>query len=249
MALIQKISRTITQNSPAFMTALGVVGVFTTAILTAKAMPEAQRRVWDAESEQTTDLSNLDKVKLTWTLFIPSALSASLSVVCIIGANSINKRRNAALLSVYALSETALKEYQSKVSDSIGEKAEQSIRDNLNNEKFEKALPSNTIVLTEESEVLCYDTFSGRFFKNNIESIRRAENDVNRQIINDFSASLNDFYRLIGLPPIDVGDDIGWNNDKPLELLFTSRLDGTGKPAAAVDYRIRPYTKYDRVFG
>ena len=46
---------------------------------------------------------------------IPAGVTVIAAAACIVGANSVNIKRNAALATAYSLSETALKEYQSKV--------------------------------------------------------------------------------------------------------------------------------------
>ena len=61
------------------------------------------------------------------------------SAACIIGASSISARRNAALVTAYTISETALKEYRDKAVEVVGVKKEQAIRDAVAKDKLEKA--------------------------------------------------------------------------------------------------------------
>jgi hypothetical protein len=55
------------------------------------------------------------KTQFTWQRYLPAAIMGGLTIACVIDANSNNLRYNAALASVYSLTELALKENQTKV--------------------------------------------------------------------------------------------------------------------------------------
>ena len=77
--------------------------------------------------------------------------------------------------------------------------------------------------------------------------LRKAENSLNRMLINDVYVSLNEFYYEIGLPPTKIGDDLGWNlydgGSSMVELYFSSQLTADDTPCLVIDYNIAP--KYD----
>ena len=52
--------------------------------------------------------------------------------------------------------------------------------------------------------------------KSAIEKIRKAENDLNRKLIDEGMTliSLNDYYRAFGLKPVDIGEAICYMNYK-----------------------------------
>jgi hypothetical protein len=59
--------------------------------------------------------------------------------------------------------------------------------------------------------------------------------------------SLNEFYYEIGLNPISIGDDIGWNIDRGyIELNFSSQLTDDGNPCLVIDYQVAPRYEYNR---
>ena len=130
----------------------------------------------------------------------------SLTVACIIGANSINLRRNAALATVYSLTEATLKEYQSKVVSTIGEVKEKAIKDEIAKDKIEKNKPKKSnVVVTGSGDTLCYDSISGRYFKSDIEKIKSSVNELNRDLLYEMFVSLNDVYYALGLSNIKNG--------------------------------------------
>ncbi len=55
------------------------------------------------------------KTQFTWQLYLPAVIIGGLTIAYVIGANFNNLRYNAALASVYSLTELALKENQTKV--------------------------------------------------------------------------------------------------------------------------------------
>src|SRR5690606_7639164 len=108
--------------------------------------------------------------------------------------------------------------------------------------------PGSEVVLLGGGEVLCLETLSGRFFNSTAETIRKAQNDINVQSINELYASMNDFYRMVGLPPIPMGEEVGWNTDNMMELKLTSALTDDNKPVLAVDYVYAPKPDYFRIW-
>lgn len=242
--------------SPTILTGLSVSGLLATVVLAVKATPEASRRIQkltdDMEDEYQAGgpepllIKNLDILKINWDLYIPAAIVGATTTLCILSANSIHTRRNAALISLYTLTERAYGEYKEKVVHTLGENKEARIRDAVAQDKVTAAGPSTVVIGV--GNVPCFDTFTGRYFESTVETIRKAENDINRQCINDMYASQNDFYRLIGLPSVKVGDDVGWTTENVLEVQFSAVLDD-GKPVMALDYRKAPKTGFHRVWG
>ena len=253
--IAKQVGSAVAKNSPTILTAVGVAGVASTAVLAVKATPEALNLIEVEEinregtvgPEDPIVLSKKDIVKLTWRCYIPSILMGGATIACIISATTIGARRNAALLSVYTLADKALTEYQEKVIETIGEKKAVGIHDAIAQDHLDKnPLSKNNVLITGTGETLCYDEISGRYFKSDIEKLRKAENDLNHDLINEAWISLNHFYELIGLGPIKLGEDMGWLPDNLVELKFSARLADDNTPCIVVDYKIDP--KSDRYY-
>lgn len=242
-SLAKRLGKTLSDNSPVILTAAGVAGVLTTAVLTGKAVLKADQILWEA---QETD--ELKQFELVWQCYIPPAIAATGTIAAIIGAQHISNRRSAALMSLYSLTDTAFREYKDKVVEQIGENKEQKVRDSVAQDRVEKNPPTREVLLVGSGDVLCYETMTGRYFHSNMENLRRAENDINRQINQDMYASLNEFWNLVGIPSTGYGDLVGWNLDTPLDLQFTSVLSENSMPALAVGYAKMPKEKYDKVY-
>jgi len=244
--IAKRVGKTVKDNSPAILSATAVAGVVTTAILTGKGALRADVLLREIEGEK--DLlwapTPRERVELTWKCYIPAVLVGSSTILCIVAANQIGSRRSAALMSAATLSETAFREYKDKVVEQIGAKKEQTVRDSIAEDRIQQ---SSEVVIIADGETPCYDMYSGRFLKCDMESLRKAANDINADINSNMYASLTDFYNLIGLEPTDVSDQVGWNMDNRLELEFTSVLKG-GKAYLAFGYAKNPKADFHKVW-
>ena len=160
----------ISKNSPHILTGIGCAGVVSTAVLAVKATPKAtiilEKEEEYRERKRLQSLTKMEKVKLTWKCYIPAGVMGATTIGCIIGANTVNMRRNAALASLYALSESAFREYKTKVVEEIGKPKETKIRDEIAKDRITNnpQTPSNLVVVGA-GVILCYDKLSDRYFK------------------------------------------------------------------------------------
>lgn len=262
---IKSVQTAVKKHSPEILTGIGIAGMITTTVLAVRATPKAMLLIEEAKHNQNLEnlktahengtdedyapvdkLSLADTIKATWTCYIPAFAIGTASVCCLIGASSIHLKRNAALATVYAISESAFKEYQDKVVEEIGEKKEQAVRDNIAKDKVDKNPVSKTeVILTEKGNTLCYDVLSGRYFKSDIDAIKKAENELNRQMKFDDYVTLNEFYAALGLSDIKIGDTLGWDIAKGyIDLDFSSQLADDGTPCLVIGHHVAPQHTY-----
>lgn len=243
--------KTISEHSPEILTGIGIAGMLTTTVLAVKETPKALKLIKaKKKTEQKDELTPVETIKTCWKCYIPAAITCTASIACLIGASSVSLKRNAALATAYKLSETALTEYRAKVIETIGEKKEETVRDKVNKEKIQKKPASKSeVIITEKGNTLCFDPMSGRYFKSDIERIRKAENELNKRMLHDMFGyvSLNEFYDELDLDHTEVGDTLGWNVSKEMiELNFSSQIADDGTPCIVIDYYNAPYYGYDK---
>lgn len=240
------VGRKITDNAPAILTTMAVGGVVSTAYLTATATAKSVRELYlEDRYEVTEETSITDKARLVWTNYIPAAAVGATTITCIIGSHSVHTNRQAAIMGLYSVTDKAFTEYRDKVVEIIGEKEEQKVREDIDRDHIRAKAPSD-VIITGSGDHLCFDTFTGRYFKSTVEAIRRAENRINAQIINDGYASQNDFYRELGMSTTSHGEEVGWRVENMLDLSFSSQLTENGEPTLAVTYRAEPIKDYYR---
>ena len=237
---VKNLGGVISRNSPAILTGLGCAGVLTTAILTGRATLRASEILkMETPDEQ---LPPAEIVKLTWKVFIPPVLVGASSIACIVGANTINAHRNAALAALYSLSETAFREYKEKVVEEIGRNKELKVRDSIAQDRVTtNPVGDRTIIFTGNGEVLCYDALCDRYFKSSAEKIRQQVLELNEDLRNDMWLDLNDLYYAIGLPSTKLGSQVGFDIDKGyIQVDYTGTLTPEGQPCLSIDMTVYP---------
>lgn len=240
---------TLKKHGPEILTGIGIAGMITTTALAVKATPKALMLIEEKKLDLDTDeLKPIDVVKTVWPCYIPAAISGTVSIACVVGANSVNARRNAALVTAYTLADSSLKEYREKVVETLGEKKDKAVRDAVAKEKIEKdPVERKEVIITETGNTLCYDALSGRYFKSDVDKIRKAVNEINRRLTFNSYVSLNDLYSEIGLDPTGLGDSLGWSIDTGLiDLDFSSQLTAKDEPCVVLDFMRAPVYDYDR---
>lgn len=250
------LKKSLAKHSPEILTGLGIAGMITTTILAVRATPDALRFLEDKkeelELEPTEKLPVVEAVKATWKCYIPAAVTGVASTACLIGAASVNNKRNAALAAAYALSDTTFREYREKVVEAIGEKKEQVVHDKVSEERIKCTPINNEVIVIDNDSTLFLEPISGRYFKSSIEKLKKAENALNKIINTDAfnsGVSLNDFYEMLGLAKTTMGETVGWNLDTGLIDIYMSphqvEEEGPyeGQPCLVINYRKPP--KYE----
>ena len=216
------------RNAPTILTIAGGVGVVTTTVLGIKATPKALALIDNAKKNKGEKLTKLEKIQAAAPVYIPTVLSGVATLGCIFGANILNKRQQAGLISAYALIDNSYKEYKSKVEELYGEEANNVVQEEIAKEKYEKIKP-------EIEEVLIYDEFSGKFFNTTLVKLAMAEYEVNRTIHMRGWADYNDFYDVLGVERIDCGDELGWSEGGNLARYWQGWVDFSHRKATMED--------------
>lgn len=247
--MAKSVQKTLVKKSPEILTGIGIAGMFASVIMAVKATPKALELIENEKEEQERESKKqIDKlpakevVKTTWKCYVPTAITLGLSTACLIGGTTVNGKRNAALATAYALSESALKEYKSKTLEIAGPKKEQQIKDAILKDKVEKTPIKNTeVLMTGNGDTLCMDSVSGRYFKSDKTKIDAAVNKLNFQLRREMFVPLNDLYYELGLPGTKLGTDLGWNvDDGEIEFYYSYAGADNGDPCMVVDYNIKP---------
>lgn len=231
---VKFVEKYVIDNAPTILTAFGVTGALTTTYLTVKATFRASDKIREAETElglqeleQQTVLTNKDKAKLVWKEYIPPAVCLATTVTCIIAAQHINTKRMAALAAAYALTEKQHAAYRDKVKETLGLKKDNEVHAAVSQDAV-NSTPVGIVEQARGGDTLCFDLFTGRYFKSDMQTIRAAENDMNQALYRSGEPAITvaDFYDRLGLSIPQCAEEVGWNKDHPLELRTDSSLKG-----------------------
>ena len=243
------IKRNLKKNSPLIMTTLGIAGSVGAVVHAFRVAPKAKEVLKEIDEKFEGESKGKifwEKTKAVAPMAIPVVIMEGTSIACAIGSYKVNSKRLAGLATAYALSERRFSDYREQVVKQIGEKKEQKVRDAVAEEKVKKAPigQGNEVVLLD-NEQLCYDAYSGRYFKSTIDKMQKAENELNKRLQTEMYISLNELYYELGLPETGVGEEVGWNIGEDLiSLEFTSTLLDNNQTCVVVDYRVGPQFDY-----
>lgn len=259
---IKKAAHFAAKNSPAILTAVGVVGTVSTAYLTAKATFRLGVAVGSyneqAEAHDAVGITSaselVDFVKERddlWKAYIPAVITCTATLVCIVGANRIGSRRAATMAAAYSILERGATEYQAKVVEKFGEKREQEVRSEILADRLRERDPfeddSIEVYGKPEGSSVFLDKFSNMHVWTSRDEIGAAMNDIGRTIVNVGYATLADFYYRMDMPAPAYASEIGWSSDDELPRpVYSSALTPANKPVNAFDFSVAPNPRYLR---
>jgi hypothetical protein len=232
----------VKHNSPVILSSAAVVGVVSTSYLAIRASFQASERIrakeFTAGPHREPKQRFKERAGYCWTLYIPAGVSAVMTIGCIVGSTKIGNKRAVAAQAAFILTERAYSEYRDKVIEEFGEKGDRKVRDKVAEDRVRNNPPAGQeVVLAGSGNVLCCELYTGRYFLSDMETLRKAVNDLNSMLIRQDYASMEEFYYLIGLQPTDFSSDVGWNSDKLMELEFSPVIAEDGRPCLAFSYK------------
>ena len=206
------------------MTCISAAGVVVTVVLAVKATPKALKCIEKEKEvknpENGENLTRMETIAACWRCYIPAAATGIATIGCIFGANALNRRQQASLVSAYALASRSFNSYKRKVKELYGEEAHKKVMASLAAEKSTKpeisagSLAQMTSLGFEdanEEERLFYDAISDRYFQATISQVLQAEYHLNRNFaIGGGFITLNQFYEFLGISKVKGGDEVGW---------------------------------------
>lgn len=246
----RKVGTAIRKYAPQILMGASVAGVVTTTVLAVKATVKATKEVEDVKYDQGVDeLPAKEVIAITWKHYIPTAISLTASVACGILSCTTSMRRNAALATLYSVSEMAREEYVEATKETVGKaKAEEietkAVQKNTAHEKSDSTDPE----ITEYGTYLMKDYVTGRYFRSTKSAVEAAAAKF-ELYIRDFNyASFNDWFDFLGLEPSGLGNNCGYNAmGKPFEVYCTpgGMHPVTGESYTVVNYKNFPYWQFD----
>lgn len=203
---IHELTLRLKRGSPTILSVVGAIGVIATTISAIKATPDAMERIkYDSRYNHDGDsyaYTKVEAIKSAWRCYIPTTAIGLSTLVCIFGANALNKQQQAAITSAYMLLNKTYKEFIEKDTDG-------SIRKAIVEDKV-----ADIDISTDEETCLFYEFNYGELFERKRGDVLRAEHRFNRMFISRGYATLNDFYELIDLPKSKIGETLGWSEDE-----------------------------------
>jgi DNA-dependent RNA polymerase auxiliary subunit epsilon len=114
--------------------------------------------------EKGDELTTWETIKVAAPTYIPATLTCLGTLTCIFGANALNRKQQAALISAYVTMDQAYRQYSDKVKKSIGAEAESQIREDIAKENF-----TGDYISESDDTQLFYDMRHGVFFESTVD--------------------------------------------------------------------------------
>jgi Family of unknown function (DUF6353) len=204
-------------HSPAILTGLGVTGVISTAYFAHETgFKTGMEHGYQTCTRDDRGLpgesypTRKERFKEQWRLYIPPVVVGGVTIGCIVLGAKISNRRTAAITAAYSLSEKAFVEYKDKVKEKLGDNKEQKIRDDVAADKIRNNPLGKDVVLVGSGNVMCCEIQTMRYFLCDVETLKKAANEINDRVLRCEYATLAEFYTLIGQSPSPYSEEFGW---------------------------------------
>ena len=210
------------------LTVGAVLGVAGTAYFSAK----DGKKICDTCSmvaSETENLDTADKIKhyirrtpiLAKPMWKPLVVGGA-TTVCILASHRISAKQIAALTATCAFLTRNRNYLEDKLKETVGEERLAEIKKEFTKKEYvEKVVyggPTVEIsVLCEENDdpgILCFEGFSGRWFRCPKQAVLDAQNAFRHLFEEDYYCCLNDYYCLLGITMTQFGHLWGFVNDR-----------------------------------
>lgn len=249
--IVKVVEQTVKRKSPEILIGMGITGYVSATVFAIRGTKPALEHIEEMKKDLGKEtLTKKEVVKACWKDYIPTVILTGISTACIFGAHSVHTRRHAALATAYAISESKLLNYKDKVSEVLGAESKQKVDDTIAQDyidKVEKNKGDQPVIQTGRGDYICIDAYSGRRFTGDMNFLKRVENELNRILLQDGSATLDDFYYELGIDSTKLADEWGWDSRTSwIALDLNSRLASDGTPCILVDFKTEPKPTFYR---
>ncbi len=236
LSILKTVQTFVLRNSHHILAGLALLGVGASVALSVR----ADRIMHEWDIDEFKQLTKEQRIKLYARIYAPPAIAILATGACIVGAHSISVKRESSLLLAYEGTRSMYDRYRATVQDRLGPEEKE-----IANKAASKAqpIPRETIVYGE-GDCLFYDAYSGRYFKSTVNKIDRVVNELNYTLLREMCVSLNEFYAGIGLEGISLGDQLGWNEQRQIEVHYGSRVTEEGRACIVLDFVIEPTERW-----
>lgn len=255
MNLTQIASKTqhyVKKNASTILTCMGALGVVGTTLSAIKATLKAIDVLEDEEEikieRDNQSLTTFEKALVVTPVYFPTILLGTATITCIFGANILNKKKQATLVSAYAYLNSSFNEYKDKVKAIYGEDGEKRVREEIAKDKYIQQSMSES-----DKDILFFDEYSGRYFESTLFNLQNAIYKLNRTFALEGYTNLNEFYRYVDLPETEYGEVLGWSGVKCWEVFNNAWIEikwedmelPDGLVAQAIRFPIPPEEGYE----
>lgn len=208
MKLLKTAEHFVSKNASTILSFTAVAGVVSTTVLAVKATPRAIDEIREMSKRNHDGDPNAytkqEAIETAWKFYIPTVISGALTVCCVLGANVLNQKQQAMLVSAYGYLDQQYKEYRKKVDDVFGDGSDEKVVEEIVKDKMRSYHPIG------DETLLFYEENYGKIFERTMLDVMDAKYQFNKLFTTFGYATMNDFYDLLSLDKTKNGDLLGW---------------------------------------
>ena len=207
------------KHGPEILTAVGTIGLIASGIMAVNQTPRAMEILREHEEELGTELTAQEKFKACWTATASCSLLTCCCWVattpswticcCCLTSSSRSAAAAAAWAAAYQMSENALLRLENSVKDELGENKLKKIQDNATAKLIEEnPVNPEEIINTGDGDDLFMDYYSKRYFRSCTKAINTRYNHFIARLQHEDYMTPNDWLYEMDLPRIcpELGD-------------------------------------------
>ena len=224
------------RHAPTILSVLGSVGVIGTAVSSAKATMDVADMYADG-----LDPTGLDIAKT----YIPTAVTAGVTIGCIMSGNAISTKQTAAMAALYAGATKTYSDYRNKVIEKKGVEFDKEVRAEITRNDpgyHRQALDC------PDGKFMFVEPMTHQTFERYEREIMDAEYHFNRNFVLRGYASLSEFLYFLGIPVTPESQMIGWSVTEGFCWIDISHelldVDVNGKSLYQITYDIEPSAEF-----
>lgn len=250
--LTDDIGRAIIKRSPELLAGSGIACFLASTVLAVKATPAAAKKLEKKKEELNVEkLPIKETVQTVWKDYLPAALS-SVGGVCFITASvSTSNKRYMALGTSYGLLKDFAYTYREKVIETIGEKKDEKIRNEIQQEKMDRdKIDESKIIINGNGTTLFKDSLTGQYFRMDINKFKQKALELANDELNENYVGVPDWLLELGLNIPETMMGLGWSitdQGKAVTVDFTAcqARQYNDEPCLVVEYSPMPISDFD----
>lgn len=173
-------------NSSGILTIGAMFGVVAVAVVSAECKKAAEEAIKEEEEIKGEPLTFEEKAKRTWYYYIPPVVTAGITMACIGGAHTIDKKKQLELIAAYNILREGSDKFKKYAIDEIGKNKVRAIEHKINEDDL-KEHPVKEKVLDDifdaaSGGVILKDRYTGQEFLTTYEKIYQAAERVNKKL-------------------------------------------------------------------
>ena len=187
------------RHAPTLLSIFGSIGVIGTAITSAKATMDVADMYADGLSPTGLDIAKT---------YIPTAVTAGVTIGCIISGNAISTKQTAAMAALYAGATKTYSDYRNKVIEKKGAEFDKEIQAEItrDNPGFHRQM-----LTCPDGKFTFVEPVTHQVFQRYEREVMDAEYHFNRNFVLRGYAPLSEFLYFLGIPVTPESQMVGWS--------------------------------------